>query len=80
MIDTRTLVACVLVFVMETPLNSSVRVLVLMAAPKRERMARELRKKKIVSHINLNAVTVNQLRSATKFASITGDSTNGVGS
>jgi hypothetical protein len=32
------------VFVIETPLKASVRVLVLMAAPKRERIALELKK------------------------------------
>ncbi len=43
MIATRTRVAWVLVFVIETPLKASVRVLVLMAAPKRERIALELK-------------------------------------
>jgi len=39
---TRTLVAWVLVFVIDTPLKASVKVLVFMAAPNRERMALEL--------------------------------------
>jgi hypothetical protein len=39
---TRTRVACVVVFVMDLPLNSGPRVLVLMAWPNLERMAREL--------------------------------------
>jgi hypothetical protein len=44
MMATLTLVACVLVLVIEMPLKSSVRVFVLMAVPNRERMAPELNK------------------------------------
>jgi hypothetical protein len=43
MIATLTRVAWVLVLVIETPLKSSVRDFVLMAVPKRERMALELK-------------------------------------
>jgi len=42
MMATLTLVACVLVLVIEMPLKSSVRVFVLMAVPNRERIAPEL--------------------------------------
>ncbi len=45
MIATRTRVAWVLVLVTDTPLKSSVRVLVLIAAPNLERMAFELKRK-----------------------------------
>jgi hypothetical protein len=46
MMATRTRVACVLVLVIETPLKSSVKVFVLMAVPKRVRMALELKRTK----------------------------------
>ncbi len=45
MMATLTRVACVVVFVMDLPLKSAVKVLVLMAWPNLDLMARELKKK-----------------------------------
>jgi hypothetical protein len=47
MIATRTRVACVVVFVMDMPLKSLPRVLVLMAFPNLDRIALELKEKAI---------------------------------
>jgi hypothetical protein len=49
MIATRTLVPCVVIFVNDMPLKKAGKVLVLMAWPNLERMARELKRKALLN-------------------------------